>query len=69
MTAPVIGFNAEVDRGINGETYVQIEPTDDGTAIEITITGTAGEADDFRAMLVSHDEARQIIAGLASVIT
>lgn len=79
MTAPVVGFSAEVPKGLLGlESFVQIAPTGSGEQIEITITtevtgtgpdGEQGAFDDDRCMLVTHDEARQVIAGLASVIT
>jgi hypothetical protein len=69
MPAPVAGFNAEVPIGLHGESYIEIAPsddvmTDDAAAIEITLTDEMSD----RSLIVSHDEARQIIAGLASVI-
>lgn len=69
MPAPVAGFNAEVENGLHGESYIEIAPGErDGTTnadpIEITLTDEMSD----RYLIVSHDEARQIIAGLASVI-
>lgn len=72
MTAPVVGFTAEVPNGLHGESYIVIEPGDDDWAVPvIEITLTVHEAVDTyeRTLVVTHDEARQIIAGLASVIT
>lgn len=74
MTAPVIGFTAEVPNGLlDRESYVQIAPDMDaatkGGAIEVTISWPYAPLLTERSMTVSHDEARQIIAGLASVIT
>jgi hypothetical protein len=64
VSAPVIGFSAEVPKGLNGETFVEIAP--EGDLIEISLSR---KHLDFRDLIVTHDEARQIIAGLASVIT
>lgn len=67
MTAPVQGFTADVPKGLLGlGSLVQIDQTEGGGAIEISLT-TRDRQDD-RDLVVSHDEARQIIAGLASVI-
>lgn len=69
MSAPVSGFTAEVLKGLGGsDTDVSIEPEPDYDAIEITLVQQRpGES--YRTLLLPHDEARQIIAGLASVIT
>lgn len=71
MAAPVIGFTAEVERGLNGASFVQIEPWHDGSAIEVMLSplDATGLAIRKRSITVSHNEAREIIAGLASVIT
>lgn len=67
MTAPVIGFTAEVPLGLQGESCINIEPV--GNTIEITLVDWPFKViSSERTLIVSHDEARQIIAGLASVI-
>lgn len=63
MTAPVVGFSAEVPNGLHGESLVLVEPDWPVIAIVLQV------GDDERTLVVTHDEARQIIAGLASVIT
>lgn len=75
MTAPVVGYTAEVPQGLYGESFVQIELKADvppdrrfKDVIEISLHGRPNNSEDWRMMIVSHDEARQIIAGLASVI-
>lgn len=72
MTAPVVGFTAEVPNGLHGETYIEIAPDDDDWAVPvigITISRDDSLSGSHRTLIVTHDEARQIIAGLASVIT
>lgn len=66
MTAPVHAYSADAEQGLFGETTVSIDRTDDGKWIEITLFDTTET--DARCMVVSDDEARHLIAGLASVI-
>lgn len=67
----MVGFTAEVLKGFGGrESLVEIEPEPGYDSIEITLEQKPqhGRPVSVRSILVSHDEARQIIGGLASVI-
>lgn len=67
MGAPVSGYTADAEHSQFGETSIVIERTEDGKWIEITVFDSTSPA--ARCMVVSDDEARHLIAGLASVIT
>lgn len=72
MTAPVVGFSAEVDKGLRGASYVEVdlfEADGEGQQIEVTITYDHAQPPTYNSIILTHDEARQVIAGLASVIT
>lgn len=74
MTAPVVAFSADVKKGLTGrESFVTIDAVLalDGQVDQIEITVVDWPqviVSSSRTLMVSHDEARSIIAGLASVI-
>lgn len=66
----MVGYSAEIPRGLGGEMFLDIGPSHKPGCIDLILTRDMLDdtLDDDRYLMLTHDEARQVIAGLASVI-